>query len=413
MAMSLPQASYANIPIKLNLKQTNQVDVKPLADGGYAITTTGEDPWVMSQPLSGSYDPDRQYILSFDYFCAEGLDSFELFFGPPIRAGQSADGPAVLSSEGWTNYSLNIKTGQKPGSWRGGYQQFRLDFGRKAGRTIQIRDIQLREPNTHEQKLASQSGNRKTRIAAFEAELKSMTTEDYPDRIERVDATDKAIQIKIQTQVESKDLLLCEVPFYQNPAGRREFVWRKSLPPQGGTQTILIERLRGSHDRVFSSWILMRQTPEGLAPASHQHFVDAMPGKWSLTRDKPQNKKGCTGLSGDAFKFEDYKALGIHNATKNILLPGLVRGEPDDNALPHTFNGTTVYIQRKALASLDQAMLEMNELNIVVSAIILIPKNTPMSHPDCAPQGIYAMPNVVEEKGWRIYAAGLDFLARR
>jgi hypothetical protein len=58
-------------------------------------------------------------------------------------------------------------------------------------------------------------------------------------------------------------------------------------------------------------------------------------------------------------------------------------------------------------------MLRMEKLKIVVSAIILIHKNSPMSHPGCTPDGKYAMANVVQREGWNQYAAALDFLAQR
>lgn len=413
-AMALPQLSAADIEIQLDVQKTNDVEVKPLDGGGYAIATTGNDPYVMSKPITVEYDPDKQYILSFEYFCAKGLPSVELYYGPPIRVGQMAEGPSLLSSEGWTSYSLNIMTGQNPGSWRGGYKQFRLDLGRKAGRTISIRNIQLRSPNAYEKKQARHAAARKEAIAAFEAGLKDMVDTRHRASIERVEATAETILVTINTKAANSNLFLCEVPLYQSSVGRSEFVWKKSLSGQSGAETIKIERLRGTHDRVFSSWILMQKTAAGLTPASHQRFAELLPAKWELTRDRPKSKKGTVGLhGGDQFQIDDYKVLGIHNCTKNIVLDRLVARTPGKGTFPHKFNGTTIHINRKALQSYDNAMLEMDELKIVVSAIILIHKNTPMSHPDCAPAGIYAMANVVERKGWNIYAAALDFLAQR
>jgi len=136
--------------------------------------------------------------------------------------------------------------------------------------------------------------------------------------------------------------------------------------------------------------------------------------KWELTRDQPLSKKGTTGLhGGNPFQFEDYVALGIHNCTKNIVLNTLIGLAPGKDTLQHTFAGRTYHIRQPAVQRLDRAMQDMDRLKIVVSAIILIGKNTPMTHTDCAPQGIWAMPNVVEKGGWNLYSAGLDFLAQR
>ena len=82
-------------------------------------------------------------------------------------------------------------------------------------------------------------------------------------------------------------------------------------------------------------------------------------------------------------------------------------------ASPGALADQIIYVDPGALKALDASMQKMDELKMVVSAIILVPRGHAMSHPDCAPQGIYAMANVVEEEGWNVYAAGLDFLAQR
>lgn len=414
MMISLSQVTSAAIPIELDLSRASQMEVELMADGGYAIATTGDDPWIMSQPIKEYYDPVQHYILSFEYFCAEGTDSIQLYFGPPIKEDQSATGPELLSSEGWTRYSLDIMSGQVGNSWKASYKEFRLDFGRQTGKTIQVRNIQLRAPDAHERQLALGRGDRKARAAALESELQALVDRKYTAGIDRVVATDNTIRLAVRTESGLGPLFLCEIPFYQSPVGRGDFVWQQPVPEKDGLQGIELPRLRGQHDRVFSSWILMRQTSDGLVPASHQRFVEEMPSQWSLTRDRPLSRKGIAGLhGGDKLQFDDYKTLGIHNMTHNIVLSGLVTDKPGQDTFPHAFNGTTVHIKRGALDHLDHAMLEAEQLKIVVSSIILIPKSTPMSHPDCAPEGIYAMANVVEEPGWNIYAAGLDFLAQR
>lgn len=407
-------AHAAEIPLELDLSTGHHIEAKVLPDAGYEIRTTGEDPYVMTRPLRRAYDPETHTILSFDYFCAEGLDSIQLFYGPPIAEANSARGPEVLASEGWTPYTLNILTHQEPNSWRGGYRQFRLDFGRRAGRVIQVRNLSLREPSAEDCAGAERAETRRQMAAAFDAELQSMVKARYGSRITRVAATETHLQITVEISADSDSLVFCEIPFYQSPADRQEFVWQVPLPAKTGSQTIEIDRWRGHHDRVFSSWILMRETPRGLAPASHPRFVERMPSRWTLTRDRPASRKGLPGINaGNALQIKDCTALGIRNATKNILLPVLVHAAPVKDGIPHGFNGTTVYIGSTQLAALDDSMKAMEGLKMVVSAIILIPQGTAMAHPDCAPEGIYAMANVVEEEGWTVYAAGLDFLAQR
>ena len=407
-----------DLKLNLDIESGNHVQVKLLKNGKYQIITTGEDPYIYTKSFKPTYDPKKEYIFSFDYLCIKGLSGIQLFYGPPISAKNSAEGPEVLSSEGWTSYSLNIKICQNKNSWRKGYTQFRIDFGRKAGRTIQLQNIKLRVPNAAEKKAAIAGKMQAVKKIQFDEKLKNMLESNYDSIIERVEADKKFIKIAIHVrdmQVKQKNkFFLCEVPFYQSPIGRKEFVSQIEIFPKFGEQKLKIERFRGNHDRVFSSWIIMEEGVDNLVPDSHQKFVENISQKWKLKRDKPKSKKGCTGLlGGNKFQYDDYKALGIHNATKNIMLPNLIATKREKNTLPHKFNGKIYHIRTAKVDALDKAMQEMDQLEIVVSAIILISKNTPMSHPDCAPQGIYAMANVVEKDGWNIYAAGLDFLAQR
>lgn len=408
--MQAPALFAANPSIELNTASAHHMTIKSLENGGYEITTTGNDPHVISEPLAETYDPNKHYVLSFEYISMKGADFVQLFYGPPIKGSQSAMGDELLSSEGWTSYSLNIRAKQEPKSWRGGFKQFRLDFGHHSGRTIRIRNICLRPPTAEETKLLANAKKRKELISAFDERLQAMVKAKHRSKIARVVATPMTMEITVDLPNDMEDIVLCEVPFYQSPL-QREFVWQKPL--KAGSQTIRVKRLRNSYDRVFSSWILMKKGKE-FVPVSHQRFVDAMPAKWALNRMHPKTKKGTTGLSnGNALFKDDYAKLGVHSATKNIILPALVSDKPSKHTKPHTLNGVTVHINQNALAGLDQSMLAMDSFGTVVSAIILIPKKTPMSHPGCTAQGIYAMANVVEANGWSTYAAGLDFLAQR
>jgi len=415
---AMSHAVHAAVMLELDPEATNQAAIRTLANGAYEIETQGGDPFVVCKPITADYDPDKQFILSFDYFCADGLNLIEVFYGPPIVAGQAAEGPALLSSEGWTSYALDIREHQKPGSWRGGYTLFRLDFGTVAGRNIQIRNIQLREPTAYERKLVREREARRDAEKHFERDMAGLTTAKRSVVIESVTVTDDTVEIAVDAESAAGELLLCEVPLCQTPVGRREFVWQQPLRRGQGRAIVEVPRLRpedgGVHNRAYSSWIVMRQADGTLEPVSHQRFADVIPAQWELTRDRPGSKKGTTGMhGGNQFQFDDYKALGIHNCTKNIVLNAVIGLRPGEDTFPHTFNGRTYHIRQGAVNGLDRAMQDMDRLKIVVSAIILIGKNTPMTHPDCAPQGIWAMPNVVECDGWNLYAAGLDFLAQR
>lgn len=414
----MSHAVQAAVHLELNLEGTNDVEIRALGNGGYEIETKGGDPYVFCKPIAGDYDPNTTCVLAFDYFCVKGLDSVEVFYGPPIIAENAAMGPSVPSSEGWTSYAFSIKDRQRPGSWRGGCTLFRLDFGRQPGRVIQVRGIELREPTAYERKLERERDALAQAREAFERDMQALVAHERQAAVTGVSVSQDLVTVTVNALNAAENLFLCEVPVYQTPVGRQSFVWQQPLVPEGGTASVELPRLRAEgdafHDRLFSSWIVMRQTADGLVQLSHQRFAEAVLPQWQLTRDRPLSKKGTTGLhGGNQFQFDDYKALGIHNCTKNIVLNSLIGLEAGNETSSHSFNGRTYHIRQPAVQRLDRAMQDMDKLKIVVSAIILIGKNTPMTHPDCAPQGIWAMPNVVEREGWNLYAAGLDFLAQR
>jgi hypothetical protein len=405
--------AWSSVPVQLDLNRSHHVSVK-LVKASYVIETTGGDPWIMAAP-QGRYDAGREYIFSFEYFSAQGLNDFQLFYGPPIRGSHSAEGPTVPSSEGWTTYSLDLNEHQSPGTWKSNYKLLRLDFGRQAGRRIQVRNIRLRAPKALELKEARQRESIKKERAEFEDKLQDVLAKKYAVQLKQVTATEDKIEIQIAGASED-DLFLCELPLYHMPINRSRFVWQQRFQP--GDKTISLPRYRQEgnavHDRLYSSWIVMRQKKFALLPASHQRFTDTLPARWQLKRDRPLSRKGTTGLhGGNTMQFNDYKELGIHNCTRNVVLNRLLTTLPLKNAEPYVFNKRTYYIRQGALRRLDQSMQEMKQLKIVVSAVILIAKNSTMTHPDYSPQGIWAMPNVSERDGWNYYAAGLDFLAKR
>jgi len=182
------------VSIELDVTRSHHVQITEPSKGVFQIKTTGNDPWVMARPL-GKYDPQKDYVLAFDYFCAKGLSTIQLYYGPPIRETHSAGGPEVLSSEGWTSYSMNIRDKQRPGSWKGGYKLFRLDFGTQGGRVIQVKNIKLRPPNAQELKAVQDRDAIKKSRAEFEARMQEMVAKSHAIKIRRVEVTDSTVKI--------------------------------------------------------------------------------------------------------------------------------------------------------------------------------------------------------------------------
>jgi hypothetical protein len=174
-------------------------------------------------------------------------------------------------------------------------------------------------------------------------------------------------------------------------------------------------------DRLFSKWRLVRRTDRGLAPASHARFADEITPRTELPPLKPRHKKGLGGFSADRGFLSDLDDLDVACVTVNIPLTFL-QSKPTPGRTVHEFGGRTYYVDDAAIARLDRTLHETAARDIVVMAILLVPPadhfpdpaiGGQMAHPDYAPPGIFAMPNVRDADGLAAYAAAVDVLAER
>ncbi|NCB32064.1 MAG: hypothetical protein EOM66_11740, partial [Clostridia bacterium] len=117
--------------------------------------------------------------------------------------------------------------------------------------------------------------------------------------------------------------------------------------------------------------------------------------------------------------IQDLADLGVHNITCNILLQSLFAPEAGEGTFEHTFQGHTFHVRKGALAGYDNLLTFCSQLDIVVSAILLIGRGGSeesrriWQHPDCRDPGIYTMANVTSAEGVLHYAAAVDILASR
>ena len=78
------------IEIDLNVNQTNQMAISQPTTKNYNITTSGTDPWVLSETVTTTFDPEKTFVISFDYTSSSGLDDLQIFYGSPISGTRRA-----------------------------------------------------------------------------------------------------------------------------------------------------------------------------------------------------------------------------------------------------------------------------------------------------------------------------------
>jgi len=134
------------IDLRLDPANARNMTFVEQADGSYSITATSGDPNVDSLAIPATYDSNSYVVIEFEYKSALGLDDLQVFYrnstqGPsPER--RALFGPVPAAAD-WTTYTGYLDISGV--NWSQAYEVFRFDFGRIAGRNIEVRDIVLRE----------------------------------------------------------------------------------------------------------------------------------------------------------------------------------------------------------------------------------------------------------------------------
>ena len=117
----------------------HQASVKTLAEGGWAISTEGKDPYVMASEWTGKFEPDAPYVLAFEYQAPPDSSPLVLYFR--TDSGVRNQTLETSPTDGWTwhlhDFSVNGGGLGEPLKWA------RIDFGTEPDVTYRIRNCRL------------------------------------------------------------------------------------------------------------------------------------------------------------------------------------------------------------------------------------------------------------------------------
>jgi len=152
-----------------------------------------------------------------------------------------------------------------------------------------------------------------------------------------------------------------------------------------GAFRLEVPRRASTHDRIDSRWKL--GTDQRAMWATDVGGACVHPGLKPMVA---RNRKGLGGIHPDPRLFQDLVDLGIGHITVNILLGRTNRGQ------------------------LDRLLKFAHDNGIVVSAILLVPpRGSVLSHPDCHRSAHYAMPNMTSVEGVAAFRDAVTKLAER
>ena len=404
------------------LWRTNHIAVQQ-QDNNLNITTTGIDPylvWKWNKPLRLS-----EPVLCFEYFCPDGMENISLFPGPPITSAMQLKLPDLSIAEGWREYAAPLKA---PAGKRLPSQltQIRIDLGQQKDRKISLRNIRLRLPTPSEREHAAnllKIEAEKTRVAKA---IREYTETSFTASFTEVAVGTETITLRgeipqdLNTPISTALVRLVEFPanVQINEAG----ITLTKLPQWNGKRFFMVvPRMVGNRDRLYSGWRLKavanQSTAEHFLTARHHVSAFKTNSKHTSTPLRPENQKGLSGFSHRGPR-SDLLELGIKAVTVNLVLNRFLSYSSGPNQEPIPAVGPDIYFNHAAFGALDQLVNYCRQHNIIVTAIVLIPRSTQtrtqavLQHPEAA-GGVYAMPDLTTARGAVVYGHLLQRIAKR
>jgi hypothetical protein len=307
----------------------------------FSILTTGEDPYVTTLNLPEGAASPQAVVLAFECFCPDGLNHFEVFFGLPIRGGNSAKGGPLPAAEVWRPAALNLKT-LADGRWGGPARQFRQDFGSKPGVQLQLRNLRFREVNPEELAEAENARALLERKEKDATAIRAYFAQEFSSRIEtvRVEAESMTIMGRAGAGGEGAPLLAeLRMDEEQWSSGQRANTTPLRPGPDGAFRVVL-PRYDAGRDRLFSRWQMVRKKGGTESPASHARHATELPEAAASGPPQPvrKTKKGMGGVSLNPISGE-LQGIGIEHVTINIVLNSFFRANAGADTTPYEFEG--------------------------------------------------------------------------
>ena len=408
------------VPLSFVEKGKNQIELSfNDAAGEWMLSTTGGDPFVYASALTSDLEQEHR-VLAFDYLCTSGIDDLQIFFGRSITEARSRHFGKIAASgaETWKSFSCSIATDRESFNWGSTGDNLRLDFGSKSGVKIRIKNFRLREMNDEELKAYQEEIKKAQGKEAEALRIGEYLSETFPCSISSVVVGASEVTVSGRTDGASTYYVadigpwesLTEISSFPNKTEVKGSSFNISFPRIVSRDGIT------AYDRVLSRFAVVKA--DGTL-CSHARYADEIYAESKPAALKPASKKGLGGFVYSS-NLSDLDQLGITSVTVNIVLNSIINTVKSGNyTQEYKFCGTTYYMDSKNVTQLDRVLKECSKRKIVVSAILLNRQSDTassatalMKHPE-NDGGNYSMPNLTNAKAVNVYAACLDFLAKR
>jgi hypothetical protein len=444
----------ADVALEFDTNRVNQLSVVAEPDDTRVFTTRGEDPYILLRPLARDRIGPEDRVLAFEYFCPDGINDFEVFYGPPIVAGSSLSAGELPKAESWQPFAVDLQAASG-GRWSATFNLLRLDFGRRPGVVLRIRNLRLRPPNEAERTSAAQREAVHQRKADAAAMAMDYLDAELPARIVSVRVTRDRIVVRGAASGNLSGLKLFEARPWQElwkgdipvapiadqhgrdgkaPGWKSEIKNQNSeISPAGltaavsfpvqpdGAFELSVSRFDGSRDRLTSRWAVIDRGGDGSwHPASHYVYPNDLTEACEhpdLDRKVVPGIKGMAGVWANDI-LEELVTLGVHHITDNLFLSGMFSDTARPGWVSFERNGRSWWVNPGAISQHDRLIKFATDHDMTVSAIVLVGFGDSgfaklIQHPEAERAGHYAMPNLTTREGSEAYEAAIAFLAAR
>lgn len=121
---------------------TNQLDVVPLEEGGYELTTLGGDPNVMITALTEGLNNPPSVVLKFEYTSSAEVAP-QFYFGPALAEPRSIKPAAIPKAEEWSTYAVDMTDAAVSFGWGNAGDNLRFDVGVNQDVKFKVKNIRI------------------------------------------------------------------------------------------------------------------------------------------------------------------------------------------------------------------------------------------------------------------------------
>ncbi len=146
VCISMISNAQEKISVSLNLESGfNDLKIENTNDG-YILLVTGTNPYISLNLVSQKYDPKNVYILTFDGKTDARIGDLSLYYRD-FKVDEVVKTHALTPQKEFSEVTFNLKQNL---TWQKATNNFRLAFKMPKGKSIEIKNIVLREPTTKE-----------------------------------------------------------------------------------------------------------------------------------------------------------------------------------------------------------------------------------------------------------------------